>query len=67
MKCRNTQCNNSYDDNFEYCPYCGVKSIPPKFCEQCIKIITEREFRYCPKCGAKLRFLKESDKILLRK
>lgn len=46
-------CNRFYDDNFDFCPYCGTKKPSPKICPNC-EISTYATFSFCPKCGTEL-------------
>lgn len=61
-------CNKSFDDDFEFCPYCGTPKPAPNFCPQCT-IDIPSDFRYCPKCGTKLmsrpEYFKEKEEVLL--
>ncbi|WP_405322859.1 zinc ribbon domain-containing protein [Methanobrevibacter sp.] len=46
-------CNRSFDDDFEFCPYCGCKKPQAKVCPRCA-LETYEVFSFCPKCGAEL-------------
>ena len=46
-------CNRSFDNDFEFCPYCGSKKPQAKVCPRCA-LETYEEFSFCPKCGAEL-------------
>ena len=51
VKC--TNCNRTFDDNFNLCPYCGTKKPAPKICPHC-NFKTYQEFKFCPMCANKL-------------
>lgn len=46
-------CNRTFDDDFEFCPYCGCKKPQAKVCPRC-GLKTYDEFSFCPKCGSEL-------------
>lgn len=59
MECPN--CNKHYDDDFAYCPYCGIKKPEPLACHKCG--FQSNEFSFCPNCGEKLITLIELKKL----
>lgn len=50
MICPN--CNKTYDENFNFCPYCGEVKPEQLICPHCG--FKSNEFSYCPNCGKKL-------------
>lgn len=50
MEC--TNCGNFYDEDFNFCPYCGNKTPQLKICPKCS--FKSYEFSYCPHCGEML-------------
>ncbi len=56
MKC--PECREIYDEDFEFCPYCGAKRPPPKICPNC-GLEPSTEFCFCPKCGTELKDKRE--------
>ena len=53
MQCPN--CNKNYEDDFDFCPYCGTKKPEPpkpKTCPECG--FQSNKYSFCPKCGEKL-------------
>lgn len=46
-------CNKFYNDDFDFCPYCGTKKPAPKICPKC-EISTYESYMFCPKCGTEL-------------
>ena len=63
LECPN--CNKTYDDDFEFCPYCGIKAISHKICPECE--FKSTEFNFCPKCGAELLTEPEMNKLKVEK
>lgn len=51
MECPN--CNKTFDDDFDLCPYCGMMSPILKACPECLYETLEEDI-FCPKCSAKL-------------
>ena len=52
MKCY--KCSMIYDDDFDYCPYCGEKVHEPVTCPKCgFKNDPNKEV-FCLKCGTDL-------------
>ena len=49
LECPN--CNEIYDDDFDFCPYCGNASNH-KSCPECG--FKSNDFNFCPKCGIEL-------------
>lgn len=45
-------CRRYYDDEFDFCPYCGAKRFEPSTCPKCG--FKSYEFSFCPKCGTQL-------------
>ena len=60
------ECGNEFNDEFEFCPYCGNKKTQPKICPKC-KLEPSLEFDFCPKCGTELvekeKYIKQLEKI----
>ena len=60
------ECGNEFNDEFEFCPYCGNKKPQPKICPKC-KLEPSLEFDFCPKCGTELvekeKYIKQLEKI----
>jgi len=50
MKCSN--CNKIFDDELEFCPYCGIENNNIRFCRKCET--KHLNIDRCPKCGTKL-------------
>ena len=54
IECPN--CNNFFDEDFDFCPYCGEKNDPQPDILVCSKCGFEStDFSFCPNCGIKLR------------
>ena len=51
MICPN--CNRTYDDDFNFCPYCKTKKPSPKICPNC-EFKTYDDFIFCPICSEDL-------------
>lgn len=51
MICPN--CNRTYDDDFNFCPYCKTKKPSPKICPNC-EFKTYDDFNFCPICSEDL-------------
>ena len=47
-----SKCHKQFRDDFEFCPYCGIKLLLPDqmLCSKCNKVI-KAEFSFCPYCG----------------
>lgn len=58
LKC--PSCNKTYDDDFDFCPYCG-KASDNKKCPTCG--FKSNEFNFCPKCGIELLTETEMNQI----
>ena len=50
MKCPN--CKEIYEDDYEFCPWCGAKKPNEKTCPKCK--FKSSEYEFCPKCGERL-------------
>ena len=61
MICPN--CDNYYNDDFDFCPHCGTKKPEPLTCPECG--FRSNEYSFCPKCGEKLRTSDEMEKIAM--
>ena len=50
-----SKCLKQYPDDFEFCPYCGIKLLlaDQMLCPQCKKIV-KVEFKFCPYCRQQL-------------
>ena len=48
-----SNCGKIFEDEFEFCPYCGTEKPKPKICPKC-KLEPSIEFNFCPKCGTEL-------------
>ena len=48
-----SKCGKEFNDEFEFCPYCGTEKPQPKICPKC-KLEPSVEFSFCPKCGIEL-------------
>ena len=48
-----SKCGKEFNDEFDFCPYCGTKKPQPKICPKC-KLEPSIEFSFCPKCGTEL-------------
>lgn len=59
VKCSN--CNKEFDDDFDFCPYCGIIVSEKNMCLNCG--FKSYEFSFCPKCGRKLIALSEERTI----
>ena len=62
MECPN--CNKIYDDDFDFCPYCGVKKPRFNTCPNCI-IEVSPAYKFCPYCGGKLLTYEEGKEKLI--
>lgn len=60
------ECGNEFNEEFEFCPYCGNKKPQTKICPKC-KLEPSLEFDFCPKCGTELvekeKYIKQLEKI----
>ena len=47
-----SKCRKKFRDEFEFCPYCGIKLLLPDqmLCSKCNKVI-KLDFKFCPYCG----------------
>ena len=65
-----SKCGKEFNDEFEFCPYCGTKKPQPKICPKC-KLEPSIEFSFCPKCGTelvdKVEYLKKIEEIKRKK
>ena len=48
-----SKCGKEFNDEFEFCPYCGSEKPKLKICPKC-KLEPSIEFSFCPKCGTEL-------------
>lgn len=62
IKC--SKCNKTFDNDFDFCPYCGEKSPKQKICPECG--FKSNEFNFCPKCGINLLTEIEIQKIQVK-
>ena len=65
-----SKCGKEFNDEFDFCPYCGTEKPKPKICPKC-KLEPSIEFSFCPKCGTELvdkeEYLKQIEEERLRK
>ena len=65
-----SNCGKEFNDEFEFCPYCGTEKPKQKICPKC-KLEPSIEFSFCPKCGTELvdkeEYLKQIEEERLRK
>ena len=57
------RCDEYYDEEYNFCPNCGLKKSEVMICHEC----TERyyDYTFCPKCGEKLLTYEESQEKLI--
>ena len=60
IECPN--CNNFFNDDFAFCPYCGQKKPKPLTCPKCGYEDGSNEYSFCPYCGIKLTSENSLDK-----
>lgn len=65
-----SKCGKEFNDEFDFCPFCGTEKPKPKICPKC-KLEPSIEFSFCPKCGIELidkeEYLKYEEEKRLKK
>ena len=60
-------CKKNFNEEFDYCPWCGSKKPDLKICPNCEYKTYDEEFMFCPECGNELIDEREYREWLLYK